>query len=206
MKWAGYGDVALAPSDEGLSDTLFEEARLQSERGDDDILLYQRQEGVIVARLAEDQVPGLPPGAAMPTSQYLYHPGFDSSEDRQASFLQCAQELHQQFLDFSDRQFLLMDPAMRSAVTLVTVVMTPIMAVPRVDHGVELLCEFYQRSQMTSNIEGEGLDLAGFDVFSEIGSFPVLVPTDPDLAMMFTSFEEFKAMEAAGQSDGGQVE
>lgn len=189
---AGYSDVPVEASDEGLSDTLFEEARLRSERGDDLPLQYQRQEGVIVGSLVRDQIPGDLSGQAMPSkSQFLHHPGFNSREDRQASFHRSAQELHQQFVAFSDRQFLLLDPPVRAGVTLVTVVLTPIIAVPRADLGVELLCEFYQKTQFGY------IDTEGFDVFSEVGDFPVQVPSDADLAMMFVTSEEFKAMEVA---------
>jgi len=195
MGWAGHGDVDVQGSDDGMdAGQVFAEADARQKRGDggdDEAIRYRRQEGVIVSSLVKDQVPGDLPGQAMPRNpSYLFHSGFDAAENRQAEFMRCAQELHAKFQAFSDRKFMLLDPELRSGVTLVTVVLTPIIGVPRTDNGVELLCEFHQKTQFGH------IATDGFDVFSEIGEYPVQVPSDGDMAMMFTTFDEFKAMEA----------
>jgi len=192
MNWAGHGDVDVEATEDGLDvGAAFAEANLMKERGDKETLGYSPQEGVIVSRIIQDHIPGDLPGQAMPSNpSYLSHPGFESPENPQSDFMRCAQELHAQFQSFSDRKFLLMDKEMRAGVTLVTVVLTPIIAVPRADVGVELLCEFHQKSRFGF------VDTEGFDVFSEVGEYPVQVPTDGDLRAMSQTLESFKAEEA----------
>jgi hypothetical protein len=195
MAWAGHGDVEVEGADEGIdASAAFAEAEARELRGERDSgpIQYQRQEGVVVSKIVQDHMPGDAPGTAMPNQPtYLFHPGFDTGEDRQGEFMRCAQELHARFQAFSDRKFLLMEPEMRAGLTLVTLVLTPIIAVPRVDVGVELLCEFHQKTRFGH------VDTAGFDVFSEVGEFPVQVPSDGDMAMMFTTTDEFLSWEAA---------
>jgi len=175
-----------------VAGAAFAEARMMKERGDKETLGYKPQEGVIVSRIVQEHIPGDMPGEAMPSNpQYLSHPGFDSPDDPQVSFMRCAQELHAQFQAFSDRKFMLMSPEMRAGVTLVTVVLTPIIALPRPDVGVELLCEFHQKTRFGF------VDADSFDVFSEIGEYPIQVPTDGDMRAMFQTFDQFKAEDAA---------
>jgi len=201
MAWAGHGDVPIESADEGLdASATFAEADARQLRGgeNDAAIQYARQEGVIVSKIVTDHMPGDQPGAAMPSEPtYLFHPGFDTSAgDRQADYMRCAQELHAKFQAFSDRQFLLMSPEMRAGLTLVTLVLTPIIAVPRIDIGVELLCEFHQKTRFGH------LETDGFDVFSEIGEFPVQIPTDGDMNTMFTTQEAHLAWERAARGEG----
>jgi len=193
MNWAGHKDVEIEADENGLdAGAAFAEARMMKERGDKETLGYKPQEGVIVSRIVQEHIPGDMPGEAMPSNpQYLSHPGFDSPDDPQVSFMRCAQELHAQFQAFSDRKFMLMSPEMRAGVTLVTVVLTPIIALPRPDVGVELLCEFHQKTRFGF------VDADSFDIFSEIGEYPIQVPTDGDMRAMFQTFDQFKAEDAA---------
>ena len=201
MAWAGHHDVEVEASEEGglNPEALFAEAEARKMRGDrEGAVSYQRQEGVVVSRIVQEHMPGEAPGTSMPSNPlYLFHPGFDSKEDALTQYMRCAMELQRQFQAFSDRQFLLMDPAMRAGLTLITLVLTPIVAVPRADNGVELLCEFHQKTRFGH------VDTNHFEVFSEIGEFPIQVPSDMDFHLMFTTFEEQKAFEAASQ--GGSV-
>jgi len=188
MAWAGHGNVRLEISDEaGLSPgALRAEAGKMKERGDEEtVLKYERQKGVIVSRIIKDHIPGGVEGEHMPgQSIFLGHPGFDAAEDPSAEFLRCATELQQQFQAHSDLQFVLMDKSLRSSCTLVTLVLTPILALPRADVGLELLCEFYQKTRFGN------VDTDSFDVYSEIGEFPIEIPNDMDLAMMFKTVDE----------------
>ena len=195
LAWAGHADVPLEADDTGLDVTLLDEAAAREQRGDSGPLKYKRQEGVIVGRLVQDRMPGDVPGQALPsTPTYLFHGGFQSAEDRKGEFMRCAQELHRMFTDFSDRKFLLLDPDMRAGVTLVTVVLTPIVAIPRAGIGVELMCEFHQKTQFGQ------VSTNGFDVFSDTGEYPIQPPNDADLALMFMSSGDFRKMEAAQEA------
>jgi hypothetical protein len=199
MAWAGHGNREVSAVEDGLgADSLFAEADSQKMRGDEDAeLQYQRQEGVIVSRIVMDHMPGDAEGTPMPQEPtYLFHPGFDSQAGAQDQYMRCAQELHAQFVKFSDRKFLLMEPALRAGLTLVTLVLTPIIAVPRVDIGVELLCEFHQKTQFGY------VDTTQFEVFSEIGEYPIQVPSDGDMNMMFTTKDDFLAWEAEARKQG----
>lgn len=202
MAWAGHGDVEVEATDTGgLSPgAVFAEAKAREERGDKEAgaIRYERQEGVVVSRIERNHFPGDAEGQAMPSNpSYLFHPGFDSKADAQTQYMRCAQELLAQFQAFSDNKFLLMDKELRAGLTLVTLVLTPIIAVPRVDVGVELLCEFHQKTRFGH------VDMDSFDVFSEIGEYPVQVPSDPDMSAMFITFDEFKADEAARRGPQG---
>lgn len=190
LAWAGHGKTEVEVSSTGLdASAVFAEASKMAERGEKSPIGYQPQEGVIVSRILHEQFPG---GGAIPSQPtYLSHPGFDTGGDRQAEYMRCALELLGQFEAHSDRQFLLMDPAMRAGVTLVTLVLTPIVAVPRADVGVELLCEFSQKTQFGF------VGAEGFEVFSEIGEYPIQVPSDGDMMSMFTTVEQFRATDAA---------
>jgi hypothetical protein len=194
MAWSGHGDVEVQSSDTGLSPgAVFAEADSREQRGDKDAgaIEYQRQEGVVVSTIIKDHMPGDPEGVYVPSNaSYLFHPGFDSKPDAQGQYMRCAQELHAKFQAFSDNKFLLMAPELRAGLTLITLVMTPIIAVPRIDVGVELLMEFHQKTRFGH------IDTDDFEVFSEIGEYPVQVPSDPDMAMMFVTKGEFLAAEA----------
>jgi hypothetical protein len=111
----------------------------------------------------------------------LVHPGFDQAPNAEASFLECARELQDMFRDYSDRQFLLLDPEVRASVTLVTVCLTPISATPKVDTGLDLFCEFHQVTQFGA------VSTEGFEVYSETGEYPILAPSPMDLLMMMKS-------------------
>jgi|APSaa5957512622_1039677.scaffolds.fasta_scaffold00991_17 hypothetical protein len=188
MKWAGHGDVKMEVSDgEGLSPgAILAEAKKMDERGDEEtVLKYQRQEGVVVSHIIKDHIPGGVEGEIMPgQSTLLGHPGFDTAPDASAEYLRCADALLKQFEAHSDRQFMLMDKDLRKACTLVTLVLTPIIAVPRAEVGLELLCEFYQKTRFGY------VDIDSFEVFSETGEFPIDIPNDMDLAMMFKTVDE----------------
>ena len=67
---------------------------------------------------------------------------------------------------------------------MVTLVLTPIIAIPRADVGLELYCEFHQKTRFGF------VDTDTFDVFSEIGEYPVECPTGMDMAMMFKTSDE----------------
>lgn len=195
MAWAGHGKITLeAVESGGISvDMLKAEMESRQERGDEDggPVKYQRQEGVVVSRIIKDHMPGDREDVPMPSNPtYLSHPGYDSAGDRQAEYMRCAKELHAEFQAFSDRQFLLMEKDLRSSLTLITLVLTPIVAVPRADVGVELLCEFHQKTRFGH------IDVDNFEVFSEIGEYPVQVPSDMDMATMFMTKDTFLAGEA----------
>ncbi len=202
MAWAGHGDIPIESVDSGGLNpgAVFAEAAARAKRGDQDAeeaIQYERQEGVIVSRIEQNHFPG-EEGRAMPANPaYLFHPGFDSKESAQTQYMSCAGELHQKFTAFSDRKFLLMDKELRAGLTLITLVLTPIIAVPRVDNGVELLCEFHQKTRFGH------VDLDDFDVFSEIGEYPIQVPTDGDMHAMFQTKDEFLAAEAIQRGPQG---
>ena len=192
MRWAGHGDVEVEAVEGGVSaGAASAEAQKMKERGDEGTIQYQPQEGVIVSRIVQGHIPGDAPGQAMPLNPtYLSHPGFDSAEDYRASFMRCVQELHAKFQAFSDRKFVLLGEGARTSTTLVTVVLTPIIAIPRADVGIELMCEFYQKSQFGY------IDSTSFDVFSEIGEFPIQFPSDEDLRSMLQGADQFNAVVA----------
>lgn len=180
--WAGHGDVAVEGVDGGVSaDNVMSEADLVADRQGDErkVVQYQRQEGYIVSRIVQDQMPGGGSLPAQPT--VLHHPGFESAEDPQSEFLDCAKNLLETFNKHSDRKFLLLDESMRASVTLVTVIETPIIAIPRPDQGVELICEFHQKSCFGH------VDTTGFEVFSETGEYPIQPPNGMDLMSMMAT-------------------
>lgn len=185
LNWAGHQDVEVEGSDDGLHPTaMFDEAVAMKERGDERTTLkYQRQEGVIVSRVNTKHIPGgderLPLEPTM-----LHHPGFSQADDATAQYLECARELQAQFQKFSDRKFLLMEPQFRSGVTLVTVCITPITAAPRADVGLELFCEFHQVTRFGY------VDTSDFEVYSEIGEYPISPPSSMDLTMMMKSADQ----------------
>jgi len=202
MAWAGHGEVEVegVAGSGGLNPgAVVAEAGAREERGDQGgAIQYAEQPGVIVSRIEKNHFPGDAEGQAMPSSpSYLFHPGFDAKADAQAEFMRCAGELHRKFNAFSDNKFLLMEKELRAGLTLITLALTPIIAVPRVDVGVELLCEFHQKTRFGH------VDIDGFDVFSEVGEYPVQVPTDPDMAAMFTTKHEFLADEATRRGPQG---
>jgi len=195
MAWAGHGDVDIEGTDDegGLSPGhAFNEATSMKERGDERrTLKYQTQEGVVVSHIIKDHMPGDRPDTPMPSNPiYLSHEGCGTSGNRQADYMRCAEELHAKFMAYSDRKFLLMDKELRAGLTLVTLCLTPIIAVPREDVGFELLCEFHQKTRFGH------IDTDDFEVFSEIGEYPVQIPTDEDMMMMFMTKDEFLAAEA----------
>lgn len=194
MAWSGRGDVAVEGDKDGLDPgAVFAEADAMKLRGDERAAVkYQPQEGVIVARLNTKHVPGgtesLPSEPTM-----LHHSGFEAADNPEAEYLRCARELQAQFEQFSDRKFLLMDPEMRSGVTLVTVCITPITAAPQAQLGLELFCEFHQTTRFGF------VDMTGFEVYSEIGEFPFTPPTAMDLMLMMKSKDAIMgASDAAG--------
>jgi len=189
MGWAGHGDVPIEGTDDGGLNpgAVFDEAIARAERGDEKEgpVRYQRQSGVVVSRIVRDHIPGGLDGEAMPgNAQMLHHPGFESADDPESEFLRAAEELQQKFEAFSDNKFLLLDDAFRAGCTLVTLVLTPITAIPRADVGVELLCEFHQKTRFGH------VDTDSFEVFSEIGVFPIERPSDMDMALMFKTVDE----------------
>lgn len=184
MAWAGHGDVEVEASDEGLDPmAAAEEAAAMKQRGEERApVKYKPQEGYIVSRLTSQHVPG---GGSLPIEPtMLLHPGFDQAENAESRYLECARELQAMFQQHSDRQFLLMDPAVQAGVTLVTVCITPVTAAPRATTGVELYCEFHQVTRFGY------VDTEGFDVYSETGEYPISPPSTMDLMMMMKSADE----------------
>lgn len=189
MGWSGRSDVTVEGSDDGLDLTdnpggMFDEADAMKQRGAERTAVkYRAQEGVIVSRLVSQQVPGgnesLPIEPTM-----LHHPGFGEAADAEVMFLECARQLRASFDAYSDRKFLLMEPEMRDGVTLVTVCITPITGAPRADVGMELYCEFHQTTRFGF------VDTKGFEVYSEIGEFPIAPPSSMDMLMMMKSADQ----------------
>jgi hypothetical protein len=177
MGWSGHADVEMEGSDDGLDPSaVFAEADAMKQRGGERTpVKYRQQEGVIVSRLNTQQIPG---GCEPLQPTMLHHPGFEHADSVEAEYLRCAQELQDEFQRHSDRKFLLMDPELQAGVTLVTVCITPIMAAPRATVGLELLCEFHQTTRFGF------VDTTGFEVYSEIGKYPINPPSSMDLLMM----------------------
>ena len=191
MAWAGHGDVDIESSDDGLDPAAAAaEATAMKQRGAERApVRYKPQEGYIVSRLTALHVPG---GGSLPSEPtMLTHPGFSQAANAEASYLECARELQTVFQDFSDRKFQLMDPDLRSGVTLVTVCITPITAAPRADVGLELYCEFHQVTQFGY------VDTQGFEVYSEVGAYPIAPPSGMDLMMMMKTSDELGITTAA---------
>lgn len=183
MAWAGH-DIETEGVDDGIfAGNAFDEADLiKEDKEREKKIRYQRQEGYVVSRIVQDQMPGGGPLPSTPT--LLYHPGFAHAEDNLGEFMRCAQQLADRFRMFSDRQVLLIDAGVRSGVTLVTVIETPIIAIPRADFGVELICEFHQKINLGH------VDTTGFDVYSEIGEYPIKPPNGMELMTMIKSADE----------------
>jgi len=188
MDWAGHRDVEVETDDDGLDPlAAVGEAEAMKARGDERSPVRVRaQEAVVVARVNDKHVPGgtehLPVEPSM-----LMHPGFSHADNADAQYLECALQLQEMFQDFSDRKFLLMDPEMRAGVTLVTVCLTPITAVPRADVGLELYCEFHQTTRFGY------VDTEGFEVASEMGAYPISPPSTLDLMLMMRPADEIMA-------------
>lgn len=186
MTWAGHGDVEVQATDAGLDPhAVAAEAEAMKLRGEErETVGYKAQEGYIVSRIVTNHVPGGYNESLPNEPTMLLHPGFDQAEHVEGQYLACALELRQQFQDFSDRKFLLMDPALRAGVTLVTVCITPITAAPRADVGMELFCEFHQTTRFGF------VDTEGFEVCSEVGEFPIAPPSSMDLMTMMKTRDE----------------
>ena len=182
MGEAGHGDIDVAGSSEGLDPSaVVDEAAAMKLRGTERApLRYLRQEGVVVSRINTKHIPGgdesLPSEPTM-----LHHPGFGSVGNADAMYMECARQLQEAFQTYSDRKFLLMDPSFRAGVTLVTVCITPITAAPRATVGLELFCEFHQTTRFGF------VDTSDFEVYSEIGEYPIAQPSSMDLMMMMNS-------------------
>ncbi len=184
MARAGHGDLKVEASEDGLDPlAVAAEATAMKQRGTERTTLhYQPQEGYIVSRLTTQHVPG---GGALPLEpSMLLHPGFEQAPNAEAAYLECARELQEQFRDHSDRQFRLMDPHLQAGLTLVTVCITPITAAPKAVVGVELYCEFHQVTQLGY------VDTEGFEVYSEVGEFPIQPPSSMDLTTMMKTRDE----------------
>jgi hypothetical protein len=186
MGWSGHEDVDVEGVDSGgLNPTAaFSEAQSMKDRGDErEAVRYKKQPGVVVSRIVKEHIPG--GEEAMPgVPVMLHHPGFDVCEDPEHAFMEAARKLMGIFMEHSDRQFLLMDDDLRSGCTLVTLVLTPIIAIPRATVGVELICEFHQKTRFGF------VDTANFDVFSEVGDFPITPPGTMDLTMMMKTADQ----------------
>lgn len=187
MNSNGHFDVEVESSDSGIDPSgVFLEMAQMKERGETQATLrYQPQEGVVVSRVVQEHMPG--GGQLLSQPKVLFHQGFAGSENPALDFLKCAQELSRMFDDHSDLQVMLLDATIRASVTLVTVVETPIIAVPREHSGVELLCEFHQKTVMGH------VDTTGFEVYSEVGEYPISIPNDLELVTMMKTADEWKS-------------
>jgi len=185
--WAGHSDMDPEGVDEGglHPDGILSEVEKMKERDPEEVegatkVYYQRQEGVVVSRIIKEHIPG--GKEAMPTQpKVLHHPGFKFADDVQAEYMSAAMHLRKSFEHHCDQQFLLLDEQWRATCTLVTVVVTPIMALPRPDQGVELICEFYQKTRFGY------VDTSKFDVFSETGDFPINVPSPGEMMTLMVT-------------------
>ena len=61
---------------------------------------------------------------------------------------------------------------------------TPIIAVPRARQGVELLCEFHQKTRFGH------VDTSKFEVYSETGEFPITAPGGMEMMTMMKTADE----------------
>lgn len=189
--FAGLGGVQTEGVDSSDAEGVWaggavHEAKAMLEREDPEKerkVKYRRQEGVIVSRIVKEHIPGgnepMPLEPAM-----LHHPGVEHSDDPLADYLDAANHLRKSFERYSDRKFLFMDEHMRAGCTLVTVVVSPIMAVPRPNTGFELLCEFYQKTRFGH------VDTTGFNVVSERGEFPISIPSTGEILTLMKSADE----------------
>lgn len=193
MGWAGHGGRELEGTDDGVhGDNMLAEADAMAERKDDGPLRYKRQQGVIVARLVQNKIPG--GDDVLPTNPtVLSHPGFSDAEDAEQSFMDAALALQAIFTEFSDRKFLLLDKELREGVTLVTVAYTPIMAAPKASTGLDLSCTFHQTTRFGY------VDTDTFDVHSEIGEYPIAPPGTMELTMMMKSVDQVLAGSSTGR-------
>lgn len=184
MARAGHGDIDIEANDDGLDPAaVAAEATAMKERGEERTTVqYKPQEGYIVSRLTAHHVPG---GGSLPLEPtMLVHPGFEQAPNAEAAYLESARELQRMFQEYSDRKFRLMDPDLQAGVTLVTVCITPITAAPKAVVGVELYCEFHQVTQFGY------VDTEGFEVYSEVGEYPIQPPTSMDLTTMMKTRDE----------------
>jgi len=153
------------------------------------------QPGVIVARVTRMHVPGGVPGERLPRRGTIWTDFPECTEKTvEAAFLEGVERLQGRFKKESDRKFRLL--ADRKAYTLVTVVISPIMAHPRESTGFHLQMEFHQITRFGNP------DVGDFDVYSETGDFPVQSPGKGELLTMMKSVEDLAA-QGARQSQQG---
>jgi hypothetical protein len=79
---------------------------------------------------------------------------------------------------------------MRKGVTLVTVVYAPIAAYPHphLDRGFEVACEFIQKTRFSM------VDADGFTVHSEMGEYPIQVPSDETMMTLMRTPDELQGL------------
>jgi len=153
------------------------------------------QMGIVVSKLRghHDYVPG---GGALPHTGTIMteYPADDMMSVQ--GFLQAAEKLARRFKKASDLKFALLDNNQWAAHTLVTVVMAPISARPRAERGFFVELEYHQVTRF-------GLpDTDDFEVYSDVGDYPIRVPTDGEMLTFLKSPDE---LAAGGREPGSLV-
>lgn len=149
-------------------------------------LNYRPQSGFIVATLTKQHIPGGNERlTSLATVRSLPVPLPENPGIKQAheEFLKAGVALQAQFRKEADRAFILLDESMRSGVTLVTVIYSAISAHPLVDSGFQAVMEYHQRTRFGY------VDTAGFEVYSEDGTYPIQAPRDEEMGYLLNPAE-----------------
>ena len=131
-----------------------------------------------VARLTKTQVPGGGPLSSLREHRLMLPGDVLDGADPHVVYYQSSHELRKRFVEISRARLLEVPPELRSAATLVTVVESPILAIPRPDRGFDVYAYFRQGVRYST----AGLDT--FNIYSETGEFPIDVPRGIDLELL----------------------
>ena len=153
----------------------------------------------MVGRIHKVVIPGGDERLPLNPTQ-LFHPGFRDSDESEAEFMRCAEELREEFRRGSDLKWTAIPEHLRKDSTLVTVVYTPIMAAPKADRGMELFCQYYQKTRMGR------VSASDFDVYSETGDFPIAPPGTIEMVTMMKAADEIGGIATADEINRKRIQ